>query len=272
MQEALELQRHLGRKPAVAASLLRLGRIALLRGQYRDAIALLEAGTALADELGKTWDAPYRKASLGLAVLATGDVARAAALFEESLAVREAAGYRGSGSYRAGSADALLGLGIVARYREEYPQAWGLLEDSLQSFRAAGDTEGAATALYQLGLVAHTENDLERAAGALRESLTVRQARGDRLGVADCVDAMAALLQRRGALERSAQLVGLAASLREKIAAPRWAIDQVRHDRELAALRATLGEDTFAASYAAGAALTSADLEQTFAVTAADTA
>jgi len=272
MQEALELQRHLGRKPAVAASLLRLGRIALLRGQYREAIALLEAGTALADELGKTWDAPYRKASLGLAVLATGDVARAAALFEESLAVREAAGYRGSGSYRAGSADALLGLGIVARYREEYPQGRRLLEDSLQSFRAAGDTEGAATALYQLGLVAHTENDLERAAGALRESLTVRQARGDRLGVADCVEAMAAVVQRRGALERSAQLVGLAASLREEVAAPRWAIDQVRYDRELAALRATLGEETFAASYAAGVALTFADLEQTFAVTAADTA
>ena len=262
MQEALELQRHLGRKPAAAASLIRLGRIALLRGQYREAIALLEAGAALQDELGKTWDVPYRKASLGLAVLAAGDLARAAALFEESLAVRSRGGYRGS--YMAGSADALLGLGIVARYREDYSRARQLLEDSLKSFRAAGDAEGGSAALYQLGLVARIENDLERATELLRESLASRQARGDRLGVADCVEAMAAVARLRGSPEAAARLMGLGGALREETRAPRWALDQAWHDRESASLRSALGEKAFAAAYAAGAGLSPHDAEQMF--------
>ncbi|HLW46283.1 MAG TPA: tetratricopeptide repeat protein [bacterium] len=264
MQEALELQRQLGRKPAVAASLVRLGRIALQRGQYEDAIALLEAGTALTDELGKTWDAPYRKAGLGLAVLATGDVTRAAGLFEESLAVGEPAAHRGSGSFRAGSADSLLGLGIVARYRDDHARARRLLEDSLDAFRTAGDIDGAAAALHQLGLLAQTENDFDREGELLRESLASRRARGDRLGVAECVEAMVVVAHRRGAFERSAQLAGLAASLRGQIGAPRWAIDRAAYDHEVAALRASMGEHAFAAACAAGTALSPADAEQAF--------
>lgn len=264
MEEALELQRHLGRKPAVQASLVRLGRNALLRGQYREAIALLESGTVLAEELGKTWDAPYRKASLGLAVLATGDVARAAALFEESLAIQERSGYRGSGSYRAGSADSQLGLGIVARCREDYARARALLEEGLASFRAAGDAEGASAALYQLALVAHGEDDADRAAALLRESLASRRVRADRLGMAECIEAMAAVARARGSAERSAKFVGLAASLRDGTDAPRWAIDQPRYDREVAALRDVLGEAAFAAACASGRTLTPADTEQAF--------
>jgi tetratricopeptide (TPR) repeat protein len=164
----------------------------------------------------------------------------------------------------AGSADALLGLGIVARYREDYPRARQLLEDSLKSFRAAGDAEGGSAALYQLGLVARIENDLERATELLRESLASRQARGDRLGMADCVEAMAAVARLRGSLEAAAQLLGLGGALREDIGAPRWAIDQAGHDRETAALRDAFGEKAFAAAYAAGAGMSPLDAEQIF--------
>jgi tetratricopeptide (TPR) repeat protein len=197
-------------------------------------------------------------------VLAAGDVSRAAALFEESLAVREPAGYRGSGSYRAGSADSLLGLGIVARYRGDYPNARRQLEESLASFRTAGDSEGAASALYQLGLVAQHEDGGARAADLLRESLALRHARGDRLGAAECVEAMVSVARGRGSLVRAAQLAGLAGSLREAVGAPRWAIDQAAYDREIAALRAAMGEEAFAAAFTAGRSLTPTDTEQTF--------
>ena len=260
LQEALELQRHLGRKPAVAASLVRLGRIALLRGQYGEAIRLLEAGAALSDELGKKWNAPYRKSSLGLVLLATGDVERAVALFEESLAVRDRDGYRGSAWYQVGMADALLGLGIVARYRDDAPRAQQLLEEALSAFRAAGDAEGASAALFHLGLLSQDQHDIERSAVLLRESLESRQARGDRLGAADCLEALAAVARLRGSLEQAAGLLGLAGTIRKDTGAARWVADQARYDRESAALRAVMGEEAFAAACAAGAA---SDPEQT---------
>lgn len=266
MQEALELQRHLGRKPAVAASLVRLGRIALLRGHPDEAIRLIKAGVALSEELGKTWDSPYhRKSSLGLALLAVGEVERAAVLFEETLAVRDRTGYRGGGLSPEGMADALLGLGIVARYREDGPRARQLLEEALGAFRARSDDEGASTALYHLGLVSQAQHDLGRSAALLRESLGSRQARGDRLGTANCLEALAGLARLGGALQQAARLLGLAATMRKDTGATRWAADQARYDRESAAVRAAMGEEAFAAACAAGAAADPARAEQIFA-------
>ena len=265
MQEALELQRHLGRKPAVAASLVRLGRIALLLGHPDEAIRLLKAGVALSEELGKTWDSPYhRKSSLGLALLAVGEVDRAAVLFEETLAVRDRAGYRGSGLSPEGMADALLGLGIVARYREDGPRARQLLDEALGAFRARSDAEGASTALYHLGLASYAQHDLGRSASLLRESLGSRQARGDRLGVADCLEALAAVARLGGSLPQAARLLGLAGTMRKDTGASRWAADQARYDRESAAVRAAMGEEAFAAACAAGAAADPARAEQIF--------
>jgi predicted ATPase/DNA-binding SARP family transcriptional activator len=257
MQEALGLQRQLGRKPAVATSLGRLGRIALLRGQYREAVSLLEAGIALADELGKTWDAAYRKCSLGLAVLALGEIPRAALLFEESLAVHTRVGDKG------GIAESLLGLGIVARCQGDYGRARRSLEESLALLRESGNPAGTAAPLYHLGLVACAEGDYQRATELLRESLAQHRARGDRLGTAECLEAIAAVARSRGEADRPARLLGLAASLREATGAPRWAIDQARHEAEVAALRASMGEEAFAAASALGSAFTSTDTDLT---------
>jgi predicted ATPase/DNA-binding SARP family transcriptional activator len=265
MQEALELQRHLGRKPAVATSLVRLGRIALFRGQPGEAIRLLEAGVALSEELGKTWDSPYhRKSSLGLALLAVGEVGRAAVLFQETLAVRDRARDRGGTSSLEGMADALLGLGIIARYHEDAPRARLLLEEALDAFRAGGDAQGASAALYQLGLVSQAQDDLERSAALLRESLGSRQARGDRLGAADCLEALAVVARLRGSLEQAAGLLGLAGTMRKDTGASRWAADQARYERESAALRAAMGDEAFAVACTAGAAVDPARAEQIF--------
>ncbi|HKX19504.1 MAG TPA: tetratricopeptide repeat protein [bacterium] len=265
MQEALELQRHLGRKPAVAASLVRLGRIALLRGHPDEAIRLLKAGVALSEELGKTWDSPYhRKSSLGLALLAVGEVERAAVLFEETLAVRDRTGYRGSGLSPEGMADALLGLGIVARYREDGPRARQWIEEALGAFRARSDGEGTSAALYHLGLVSLAQDDLGRSTVLLRESLGSRQARGDRLGAADCLEALAVVARLQGSFEEAARLLGLAGTMRGDSGASRWAADQARYDRESAALRGAMGEEAFAAAWAVGAAADPVRAEQIF--------
>jgi predicted ATPase/DNA-binding SARP family transcriptional activator len=258
MEEALALQRRSGRTPAAATSLGRLGRIALLRGQYREAVTFLEAGIALADQLGKDWDAAYRKCGLGLALLALGETSRAAALFEESLAVHRRA------EDKAGIADSLLGLGIVARCQGEYARSRQLLEESLALLRESGDIGGAAGPLYHLGLVACAEGDHQTAMRLLRESVAQHRGRADRPGIADCLEAAATVARLRNEFDRSAQLLGLAGSLREAIGAPRWVIDQPRHDREVAVLRASMGDEAFAAASALGRAVPTNDIDRLF--------
>ena len=55
--------------------------------------------------------------------------------------------------------------------------------------------------------------------------------------------------------ERAALLYGAAANLRVAIGAPIPPVDRTAHEHTAAALRAALGEDMFAASWAAGQAL-----------------
>jgi hypothetical protein len=56
-------------------------------------------------------------------------------------------------------------------------------------------------------------------------------------------------------LERAARLCGAAAALREAIGAPLSAAERTDFDRTVAAVRAALGEEAFAAVWACGQAL-----------------
>jgi len=55
--------------------------------------------------------------------------------------------------------------------------------------------------------------------------------------------------------ERVALLYGAATSLRTAIGAPLPSVDRTAHDHTITALRAALGDDAFAAAWAAGQAL-----------------
>ena len=63
------------------------------------------------------------------------------------------------------------------------------------------------------------------------------------------------MIGRLGALEPAARLFGAAAALFETAGASIWPIDRADYERNLAAVRAGLGEDAFAAAFAAGRAM-----------------
>ena len=56
--------------------------------------------------------------------------------------------------------------------------------------------------------------------------------------------------------QRAARLYGAAASLREAIGSPLGPLGQAEMDRDVAAIRASLGEPAFAQAWAEGRALT----------------
>jgi hypothetical protein len=80
---------------------------------------------------------------------------------------------------------------------------------------------------------------------------------GNNLGVAYALEHLAALAKVERQADRAARLYGAAAALRDRIRSPLSPADHAAYyDRDLAEVRACLGETAFRAAWSAGAALT----------------
>jgi predicted ATPase/DNA-binding SARP family transcriptional activator len=102
------------------------------------------------------------------------DLARADALFEESLSLERALGQTGR------VAAVLAHRGIIARHQGQYAQAAALIEESLALARAAEDQAGIAYALFRLGVVTRERGDFARATTIYQECFAAYMALGDR--------------------------------------------------------------------------------------------
>jgi hypothetical protein len=78
---------------------------------------------------------------------------------------------------------------------------------------------------------------------------------GSRSGIAHCLEGWASVAGGAGRPEQAARLFGAAEALRDLTNTPRPPADVADYDRTLAALRAALGEEAFAAAWAAGQAM-----------------
>jgi ABC-type multidrug transport system ATPase subunit/predicted negative regulator of RcsB-dependent stress response len=92
LEEGLAMQRALGDKPGIAASLNRLGVVAAERGEYEQAAALLRESLALFRECGVKDMIAGLLNNLGNVVSRQGDDAAARSLYEESLAMKRELG------------------------------------------------------------------------------------------------------------------------------------------------------------------------------------
>ena len=149
--------------------------------------------------------------------------------------------------------DEIIGLRIlfhsamVAHAQGQDQRAMDLLAESLALARRVGSKWGAAVSLMDLGIVASAQGAVGRAAGFCIEGLTLFRDLGDRWGMARGLHTLGRLAATVGEPERAARLYVAAAHLRETIGAPPRLSEQSDHERDLAAVRATLGEVAFAA-------------------------
>jgi hypothetical protein len=98
--------------------------------------------------------------------------------------------------------------------------------------------------------------------------LAIARVLGGKLGVATCLESLARVAAAQGQPERAAQLFG-AAALRDALGAPLPPADRADYERQVAAVRATLGEEAFAAVWAEGRGM---PLEEAAAFAMAETA
>ena len=149
-------------------------------------------------------------------------------------------------------------LGLVDYLQGDLDRAEARFAEALARFRAMGNTFGTAMTLVNFGALARRRGDPTRAAALYAEGLALRWDQGDKVSIAVCLRGMArtAVLARQH--QRAVRLFAAAEALREAIGAgePRG---DARAGQALAPARASLGEEAFAAAWAAGRALPLAD-------------
>jgi predicted ATPase/transcriptional regulator with XRE-family HTH domain len=229
----------------------------LARVQGDDERALAAAAEALALARGQqagwaAWVAGTSLHLLGQSAWDRGDLERAAACLEESVARLRAVGEESM------AASFLTLVGLIALDRGDLERARACCEESLAYARRTGADHPQGSALACLAHVARRRGDLASAEVLGREELLVWRRLGTPFHIAGGLESLARTAAAAGEgaqAERAARLLGAAAALRERVDVSPSPRDRVNMQRAAAEARLTLGETGWAAAFAAGRAL-----------------
>jgi hypothetical protein len=250
---------------ARATALVAASNFAWVQGDDARALAAVEEGLALAQAVGQPAGlaADIALYTLGQLAWDRGDLERATAYMEESAAQLRAVGELGF------AAVCLAVVGLIVLDQGDLERATAYLQESLTLARREGAAFAAGAALAGLADVARRRGDLVGAEALGREDLLLRQRLGMPGYLAKGLDnlALTAAAAEQGArAERAARLLGAAAALRERVGAagalhervgaPQGLRRRGEIERAATTARSALGEERWAAAYAAGRALT----------------
>jgi non-specific serine/threonine protein kinase len=275
-EEALAVRRGIDDQAGIAASLDSLGAVAHDQGDHAGSLAFFEEALAIRREMGDRWAIAQSVNNLGVAIEAAGDYERAAELHREALEIRREL------DDRWGIAGSLNNLGCALECLGDYAQAAELHEESLHIRRGLGDRWGIGLSLKNLGFALYRRGDLETPRSLFRESMEVFRELEERFEMCHSLSGLSRVARRRGDSEeamkvarecleirsrlgeprgiansleglagiavdaedwpRAAQLFGAAEGVRESAGAPVPAPERAQRERDLAALRAGLGD------------------------------
>jgi predicted ATPase/DNA-binding CsgD family transcriptional regulator len=241
--------------PALRAGLLLgAGDLAMTQGDFARAAELLEASAAAARDAGDPQTLAHALGFRGATAVYVGDLDRGEEYENQAVHVARAAG---APFWHA------LGLTILAaifRGRGEHARAVALLDESDTVCRTQHVAWTTALNSSLRGEIATDLLALDRAEALGREGLRIAWTIGERRYFAGALAGLARTVAARGDLEWSARLYGAVDALLETTGAnlPMTALPSFAPARE--ALRATLGEDAFAAAWADGHALQPAEI------------
>jgi tetratricopeptide (TPR) repeat protein len=249
-EESLAIAEELGDQHLFSMSLNELGQLARERGDLEAARALFEQSMSVARELGsKSMIASVLPQLAGIA-RRQGDHGRARALLDESVGILRELGNKTTVWVVLDRINLALGEGddLTAR---------SLAEETLATSRELGYRSAAAHALWALGAVAANRGDSPSARALWAESLALHGDLGEKDNIPRDLNSLAGLAAAEGNPERAARLWGTAAALREAGGHLQWTISTADwapavDEERLAAVRTTLGEEAFAAAWAAG--------------------
>ncbi len=246
LEASLSLYRAHGAPAEIARALGELGNALASQGHFTRAIELQEESVALARALGDAHALAINLLNLAATLDDQNECAHAAVLYEESLAI-----YRQLGDQHR-IAVALVNLGHVAARQGAPERAAALCEEALSLFQDLGDKQGMAYACSYLGDAYAGQGEDGVSKAWYRRGLSLFRELEDSQNIARCLEGIAEALGRE---DRSADAIGLcaaAAALRARVGAPLLPVDLPSYERTVTQARTALGEDGYAAAWAAG--------------------
>jgi tetratricopeptide (TPR) repeat protein len=221
------------------------------QGAYARARARFEESLALYRAVGDKQRVVNSLYWLALMLLYEGNVPTATGHFEEGLAQAREVGYK------VGQADCLRGLCQVALRQGDPEAARRRVEESVGLLREIGGREDQiAASLIWLGRVETHQGNFASARACYEESLALARKGEFREEMAAGLEGLAGVVAAQGASTWAMRLWGAADMLREAIGTLIPPVDRADYDRAVAATRAQLGEQDFAALWAEGRMMT----------------
>jgi tetratricopeptide (TPR) repeat protein len=147
-------------------------------------------------------------------------------------------------------------LGVAARDQGNLETAQSLLEESLRLLREAEDKYGLGAVWEDLGLLAVEKGDFAEASDFYSRSLNTRQETGERIGVAFTLQNMGLLAAVQKEAKRAVLLLGVANALCDALGSPLPPQQQRRQENVLPGLVEAVGDAAFTRLWDAGQALT----------------
>jgi predicted ATPase/DNA-binding NarL/FixJ family response regulator len=237
------------RTAARAKALQCAGYLAWAQGDHPVARSRLEESVEIWRGLGGGSGLGHALWVLALEMLDRGEPDVARSLAGESVRIFRTVGDE------PGVAHSLANLGAIVLNQGDHALATSLLEESVAISRKLGDDWMLSLPLRNLGVAAFQQGDHGRAAVLIQESLALLRKLGEKWYISRNLECLAAVASAQGDHERAARLFGAGEALREALgtSAPYYLVD---YDRSVAAARAALGEESFAAAWARGREMT----------------
>jgi tetratricopeptide (TPR) repeat protein len=257
-QKGLTLAREIQDRELTARTLMGLANLAMIRGEVKVAQQRWEESLALYRELGNRRGVAMVLSNLSIAAREQGDYDRARSLLLESLRIHLESGDR------AKTKEPLTNLGTLHMLQGDYEAARACFEESLAISRELGDQRWVATVVYNLAILARYQGQLEAALAWDIECARLNQETGYPsipLGLG-CVSVM--MGERAGPdgeradhwYARGTRLFGASQARMEATGKVMWiAHDRAEYERCVAAARAALSEEAFAAAWSEGQAM-----------------
>ncbi len=247
--ECLALARAVNDEARIASSQTNLASVAMYDGRPAEASALLKEALVLHRRLENKLGIANALANLGQLALRERNLEEARMVLEECEALQRERGDR------IGLAIAQGNLASYAVRRKDFPRALALFEEILAVFQEMGYQYGIAVTLFSLGAALTEQGRFDAARGLLVESIRLSREINDTDGIAGALEWLAVTDHARGRSRQAAQFGGAAEAQREAIGSPLPPADKKEHDQRVAAVRETMGQEAFAAAWAAGRAM-----------------